>query len=72
MDDVMARIGLITFSDGRDFVYRDLDQFTSRVEDRDRAVLEARGHDVVRAAGRSPAARPLCARHAGSRTHGPI
>ncbi len=37
----MARVALITFSDGRDFVYRDLEQFTSGVEDRDRDV--ARG-----------------------------
>ena len=29
----MARVGMLTFSDGRDFVYRDLDPFTSRVEE---------------------------------------
>ena len=46
----MARVALITFSDGRDFVYRDLERFTSGVETEIGTWLEARGHEVVHAA----------------------
>ena len=45
----MARVGLLTFSDGRDFVHRDLAGFTREVEDEIAAALAAAGHDVVRA-----------------------
>jgi len=39
----------LTFSDGRDFVHRDLAGFTREVEDEIAAALAAAGHDVVRA-----------------------
>ena len=45
----MARVGLLTFSDGRDFVHRELAQFTREVEDSIAAVLGEAGHDVLRA-----------------------
>ena len=45
----MARVGLLTFSDGRDFVHRDLAGFTREVEDEIAAAVAAAGHDVVRA-----------------------
>jgi len=45
----VARVGLLTFSDGRDFVHRDLAGFTREVEDEIAAALAAAGHDVVRA-----------------------
>ena len=44
----MARIGLLTFSDGRDFVQRDLADFTRQVETKIARELEARGHEVIR------------------------
>ena len=47
----MARIGLITFSDGRDFVYRDLDPFHVARRGRDRGRARAAGHEVIRAGG---------------------
>jgi len=46
----MARVGLLSFSDGRDFVNRDLREFITGVEGRLAEVLEAQGHEVVRAA----------------------
>ncbi|MBE3559779.1 MAG: L-fucose/L-arabinose isomerase family protein [Ktedonobacteraceae bacterium] len=45
----MARIGILTFSDGRDFVHRDLVDFTGRVESGIASALEAKGHQVTRA-----------------------
>ena len=45
----MARVGLLTFSDGRDFVNRDLEGFTREVEDTIAAVLAEAGHEVLRA-----------------------
>jgi L-fucose/D-arabinose isomerase len=45
----VARVGLLTFSDGRDFVHRDLVEFLGRVEDEIAGELAAAGHDVVRA-----------------------
>jgi L-fucose isomerase len=45
----VARVGLITFSDGRDFVHRDLAGFTREVEDEIAAVLGEAGHEVLRA-----------------------
>ena len=47
----MARVGLLTFSDGRDFVYRDLEPFARGVEDAIAARLEGCGHEIVRAPG---------------------
>lgn len=44
----MARIGLLTFSDGRDFVHSDLVDFTGNVENSIAGALRARGHEVVR------------------------
>lgn len=45
----MARIGLLTMSDGRDFVAPDLQDFCRRSEDAVAAVLTEAGHVVVRA-----------------------
>ncbi|WP_433328005.1 L-fucose/L-arabinose isomerase family protein [Spirillospora sp. CA-294931] len=45
----MARIGLLTMSDGRDFVAGDIAEFAGRAEDALAAVLEDAGHEVVRA-----------------------
>jgi L-fucose isomerase len=47
----MARIGLLTMSDGRDFVARDLEEFIAAAERRIVGALECRGHQVVRASG---------------------
>ena len=44
----MALVALLTFSDGRDFVFRELDPFTSRVEDDIAGRLRAGGHEVLR------------------------
>jgi L-fucose/D-arabinose isomerase len=44
----MARIGLLTFSDGRDFVHHDLIEFLQRIEDTIAGALTARGHEVIR------------------------
>ena len=43
----MARIGVLTFSDGRDFVARDLVEMNEDFQRRLRARLEAAGHEVV-------------------------
>ncbi|GAA1008013.1 L-fucose isomerase [Acrocarpospora pleiomorpha] len=43
----MACIGILTFSDGRDFVSADLDAFCRQRESRLRKELEARGHHVL-------------------------
>ncbi len=43
----MARIGLLTFSDGRDFVHQDLIGFLSEIEQKIAAALRMRGHEVI-------------------------
>lgn len=43
----MARIGLISISDGRDFVHRDIRDFIAAAEARLAAALRQAGHDVV-------------------------
>jgi L-fucose isomerase len=45
----VATVGLLTFSDGRDFVHRDLIELLGRVEDEIAGELAAAGHRVVRA-----------------------
>jgi L-fucose/D-arabinose isomerase len=45
----VARVALLTFSDGRAFVSTDLEPFTAEVEQTITAQLERAGHDVVRA-----------------------
>lgn len=45
----MARIGLLTMSDGRDFVARDLTDFCTDAESKVARALEAAGHEVIRA-----------------------
>jgi L-fucose isomerase len=45
----MARIGLISFSDGRDFVARDVDSHVRQAEHRLADLLRAGGHEVVTA-----------------------
>ena len=47
----MARIGLLTMSDGRDFVANDLADFCTLAESAVAAALRANGHELVRAAG---------------------
>ncbi len=44
----MARIGLLTFSDGRDFVHRDLVPFIEDIEQKIVTTLQEKGHEVVR------------------------
>lgn len=45
----MAKIGILTFSDGRDFVHRDLKKFCFNVEERIAGTLKSAGHEVIRA-----------------------
>ncbi len=45
----MAKIGVITFSDGRGFVHEGLEKFCRESEDRISGALKAAGHEVVRA-----------------------
>jgi L-fucose/D-arabinose isomerase len=45
----MARVGILTMSDGRKSVHRDVETFARRVEDEVAGTLEAAGHEVVRA-----------------------
>lgn len=45
----MARVGILTMSDGRDFVHKDLIGFAKSVEGDIAEALEAAGHEVVRA-----------------------
>ena len=45
----MPRVGILSFSDGRDFVNRDLRSFISQVEDRIADRLTSAGHEVLRA-----------------------
>ncbi|MBV9450388.1 MAG: L-fucose/L-arabinose isomerase family protein [Streptosporangiaceae bacterium] len=46
----MARVALLTMSDGRDFVARDLVAFCQEAEDAVAGALRAAGHEVIRAA----------------------
>lgn len=46
----MARIGVVSLSDGRDYVHSGIADFIRRAEDRLVAALAEAGHDVVRAA----------------------
>jgi L-fucose isomerase len=59
----VARVALITFSDGREFVYRDLEEFTRRVEARISEALKSRGHEVL-AAGSAVTSNELARSHA--------
>ncbi len=43
----MAKIGILTMSDGRDFVSRDTDDFCRKAQARISSALEAAGHEVV-------------------------
>jgi len=45
----VARVGILTFSDGRESVHRDVEKFARGVENGVAAALEAAGHEVVRA-----------------------
>lgn len=45
----MAKVGILTVSDGRDFVHNDLKDYTRSSEDRLAFALEDSGHEVVRA-----------------------
>lgn len=47
----MARVGILTFSDGRPAVHRDIEAFGQDVERQVVAALEASGHEVIRASG---------------------
>ena len=47
----MARVGILTFSDGRPVVHRDIEAFGRDVENRVVAALEGAGHEVIRARG---------------------
>jgi L-fucose isomerase len=43
----MSRIGILSFSDGRDFVHQDIARFVADVEDRIAAACRSAGHDVI-------------------------
>jgi L-fucose/D-arabinose isomerase len=45
----VARVGILTMSDGREGVHRDIENFALGVENRIAAALEDAGHEVVRA-----------------------
>jgi L-fucose isomerase len=45
----VARVGILTFSDGRPVVHRDIEAFGQDVERQVVAALEASGHEVIRA-----------------------
>jgi L-fucose isomerase len=45
----MARVGILTMSDGREGVHRDIEKFALRIEERIASALEESGHEVVRA-----------------------
>ena len=47
----MARVGILTMSDGREGVHRDIEKFALRIEERIASALEESGHEVVRASG---------------------
>ncbi len=44
----MARIGLLTFSDGRDFVHNDLTGFLADIEQKISVTLTDHGHEVIK------------------------
>jgi L-fucose isomerase len=44
----MAKIGILSFSDGRDFVHQGIASFVAEAENRIAAVCSASGHEVVR------------------------
>jgi L-fucose isomerase len=44
----VTRIGILTFSDGRDFVHRDLEAFDRDVEEAITRTLTAKGYEVIR------------------------
>jgi len=46
----MARVAILSFSDGRDFVHRGVADFVAGVEDRIAATVTELGHEVIRAA----------------------
>lgn len=45
----MAKIGILTMSDGREFVHRDIEKFVLNAESSLAAALEGAGHEVIRA-----------------------
>src|SRR6185503_20273767 len=45
----MARVALVTVSDGREAVHRELEGFAGGVEDEIAQALEGKGHEVLRA-----------------------
>jgi L-fucose isomerase len=45
----VARVGILTMSDGRDFVHKDVEKFARGVEDKIVGAMKAAGHEVVRA-----------------------
>jgi L-fucose isomerase len=45
----VALVGIVSFSDGRDFVHQELQEFVRGLEDRLAGALKAAGHEVVRA-----------------------
>ena len=47
----MSRVGILTFSDGRDFVHQGIAEFAVGVEGRIAAACEAFGAEVVRGTG---------------------
>jgi L-fucose isomerase len=47
----MARVGILTMSDGREGVHRDIEKFALGIEERIASALEESGHEVVRASG---------------------
>jgi L-fucose isomerase len=47
----VARVGILTFSDGRPVVHRDLEDFVQNVERDLTGALEKAGHEVIRAEG---------------------
>jgi L-fucose/D-arabinose isomerase len=46
---MVAKVGILTFSDGRDFVHEDVEKFCRDVEGDIAGALENAGHEVVRA-----------------------
>jgi L-fucose/D-arabinose isomerase len=44
----VARVGILTMSDGREGVHRDIEKFALGVEGRIASALEDSGHEVVR------------------------
>jgi L-fucose/D-arabinose isomerase len=46
---MVAKVGILTFSDGRDFVHKDVEKFCRDVEGDIAGALENAGHEVVRA-----------------------